>query len=117
MPKPSKKIRLDPMPVIVARRVDTLLSLAKKEVRGDEKLAQKYVKLACVLAARHRMPMKRERKHLFCKSCYRPWIIGYNVKVRLDSKTRRAVYTCKCGKKKGFPYSKRFPRIFPQTTL
>ena len=104
---PSKKTRLDPMPVIVARRVDTLLTLAKKEVRGDEKLAQKYVKLACVLAARHRTPMKRERKHLFCRSCYRPWIVGYNAKVRLDSKTKRAIYTCACGKKKGFPYSKK----------
>ena len=104
---PSKKIHLDPMPVIVARRVDTLLTLAKKEIRGDEKLAQKYVKLAGVLAARHRLPMKRERKHLFCKSCYRPWIVGYNVSVRLESRTKRAIYTCACGKKKGFPYSKK----------
>jgi RNase P subunit RPR2 len=102
-----EKIRLDPMPVIAARRVDTLLALAKQEVRTDEKSAQKYVKLACVLAARHRLPMKKGRKHLFCKSCFRPWIIGLNVKVRLDSKTKRAIYTCVCGKKRAFPYSAR----------
>ncbi len=102
-----EKIRLDPMPVIAARRVDTLLRLAREEVRSDEKLARKYVKLACVLAARHRLPMKSGRKHLFCKSCYRPWIAGYNVKVRLDSKTKRAIYTCACGKKRAFSYSKR----------
>lgn len=104
---PSEKIRLDPMPVIAERRVDTLLALAKREVRTDEKSAQKYVKLACVLAARHRLPMKKERKHLFCKSCHRPWIVGYNVRVRLDSKTKRVIYTCMCGKKRAFPYSAR----------
>ena len=101
--------QLDPLAVIAKRRIDTLLSLAKEEVRTDEKLAKRYVHLARSIASRHRIPLGRERKHLFCKKCDLPWIVGKNVKVRLEQKTRRAIYTCACGEKKGFAYTTRKP--------
>jgi len=100
------KSSLDPLPVIANRRINTLLAFAKHEVREHPDLAKRYVQLARAIATRHRVPLGKERKHLFCKECDLPWVVGYNVKVRLESKTRRAVYVCKCGAKKAFAYSK-----------
>ncbi|VVB57116.1 Ribonuclease P protein component 4 [uncultured archaeon] len=104
MAKP--KTNLDPLPIIAKRRIDTLLVFAKHEVREHPDLAKRYVQLARAIATRHRVPLGRERKHLFCKECNAPWVVGYNVKVRLDRTSRRAIYTCACGAKKGFAYSK-----------
>jgi len=103
---------LDPLPVIARRRIDTLFALAKEEVRANPNglLAKRYVRLARAIATRHRIPLGNARKHLFCKECDMPWIVGKNVKVRLDPKTRRAIYACQCGAKKGFPYSIKGPK-------
>ena len=107
MAKPSS--HLDPLPVIAKRRIDTLLALAQEEVRAnpDGPLAKRYVHLARAIATRHRIPLGRGRKHLFCKKCDLPWIAGKNVQVRLERKTRRAIYSCACGAKKGFAYSEK----------
>lgn len=104
MAKP--RTNLDPLPVIAKRRIDTLLAFAKQEVRAHPDLAKRYVQLARAIATRHRVPLGKERKHLFCKECNLPWVVGYNVKVRLEAKTRRSIYSCKCGAKKVFAYAK-----------
>ncbi len=101
------KSSLDPLPVIANRRIDTLLAFAKSEVRAHPDLAKRYVKLARAIAMRHRVPLGRGRKHLFCQECNLPWVVGYNVKVRLEPKTRRMIYSCKCGKRTAFVYSKK----------
>jgi len=99
--------QIDAPVVIAKRRIDTLLKLAQEEVHTDEKLAKRYVHLARSIASRHRIPLGRERKHLFCKKCNMPWVAGRNVHVKLEQKTRRAIYTCACGEKKGFAYQKK----------
>lgn len=105
MPKPA--VRLDPMPVIANRRIDTLLALAQQEVEVNEARAKHYVRLARAIATRHRIPLGRARKHLFCKTCQLPWTPGKNVRVRLERRSKRAIYTCACGAKKAFPYSEK----------
>ena len=113
MAKPNP--HLDPLPVIAKRRIDTLLTLAKEEVRVNEPRAKRYVHLARSIATRHRIPLGKARKHLFCKKCDMPWLVGKNVKVRLEPKTRRAIYTCACGAKKAFAYSARnLPKSAPK---
>lgn len=102
MAKPQAAI--DPANAIAARRIDFLLEFAKEQVREHEALAKRYVKLARAIALRHKIPLGRKRKHMFCKKCNMPWIAGYNLKVRLEPKTKRAIYICKCGAKKAFPY-------------
>ncbi len=101
------KTNLDPLPVIAKRRIDTLLAFARHEVREHPDLAKRYVKLARTIATRHRVPLGKERKHQFCKECNLPWVVGYNVQVRLESKTKRAIYTCACGEKKKFAYTRK----------
>lgn len=96
-----------PLSLIAAQRVERLLTLARLSVRTDEKQAIRYVQLARKLAARHRLALGKGRKHLFCPKCSLPWVAGYNLKVRLQSKTKRAEYVCGgCGAKRFFPYSK-----------
>lgn len=95
----------EPLPQIVKRRVDGLLEMAREAIRHDEGQAARYVKLARALAARHRLALGRGRKHLFCKACNRPWVAGFNVKVRLRSRMRQTEYACVCGATRRFGYA------------
>lgn len=109
-PKPSARSHrserpLAPLPQLVSARVDRLLALAALLVKTDEKRAIRYVSLAIRLASRHRLPLGRARKRLFCEGCRRPWVPGYNLSVRLQSRTKRAEYKCVCGQSRFFVYS------------
>lgn len=90
-----------------AREVDYLFDLARKKLADSPTLAKKYVSMARALAMRHRIPLGKERKRLFCKACGMPQIAGRNVKVRLVAREKKAVYTCACGAKRAFAYSNR----------
>ncbi len=92
-----------------ASEVDHLLLLAKNKVKESPALAKKYVTMAKALAMRHRIPLGRGRKMRFCKECGMPWIAGYNLKVRLQSGGKKAVYLCKCGAKRAIAYAKKAP--------
>ncbi|MDE1798248.1 MAG: hypothetical protein KGH63_02490 [Candidatus Micrarchaeota archaeon] len=106
----SSKPSLPPLPQLVRERADYLLALAAATVQTDEKRAIRYVDLAVRLASRHRLPLGRARKRLFCANCHRPWVAGYNLRIRLRPRTRRAEYTCSCGKSRFFAYSVRKPK-------
>ncbi len=101
----SPRRHVPPLPQLVRERVDYLIALAAATVKGDEKRAMRYVHLAIRLSSRHRLPLGRERKRLFCPSCHRPWVAGYNLTVRLRPRTRRAEYKCACGESRFFAYS------------
>lgn len=83
----------------ISGQVDYLLALAQKKVKTDGALAKKYVKMAREIAMRHRVPLGRRRKMLFCRSCGAPWVAGYNLKVRVRSREGKIEYLCACGSK------------------
>ena len=90
-----------------ASEVDHLLDLARKKLKSSPALAKKYVTMARALAMRHRIPLGKGRKLLFCKECGVPWVPGYNLKVSLKSAEKKALYLCKCGAKMAVLYSKK----------
>jgi len=91
----------------ISEQVDYLLALAQKKVKTDETLAKKYVKIAREIAMRHRVPLGRKRKMLFCKKCSLPWIAGNNCAVRIRSREKKIEYACACGAKMNLQYGKR----------
>lgn len=84
----------------IEAQVDRLLELAKGKAKEAPALAKKYVTMARALAMRHRVPLGRKRKLLFCRECGMPLIAGHNLKVRIRSKEKKIEYACACGKKK-----------------
>jgi RNase P subunit RPR2 len=103
----AKKEPKEPIASIANRRIDRLLSLAREEAKGNKVRAARYVTIAKLLAARHRIPLGKGRKMLFCKKCLRAWIPGFNVAVRLRPGSRTAEYRCECGARRRFVYSKK----------
>jgi RNase P subunit RPR2 len=91
----------------VAAEVDRLLFLAAAKVKQAPSLAKKYVAMARTLAMRHRLPLGRGRKLLFCKECNMPWVNGFNLKVRMKSGERKIEYACACGSRMKIPYGKK----------
>ena len=89
---------------VVLERMGILLSLAEKIARENPSRAKRYVSLARRLGTRFRMRVPKEWKARFCKKCNAFWVPGFNVKVRLSARDKRAVYACACGARKGFPY-------------
>ncbi len=82
---------------IANRRINRLLSLARKE--KDERLAKRYVSLARKIAMRTRTRLGK-RKYLFCPRCNAPLKPG---KVRLVRGVRKVVCE-KCGYVRNIPY-------------
>jgi len=91
----------------VEERVEILLSKACEVVKARPSDALKYVKTARKLCMRHRIPVGRARKRMFCKKCLMPFAPGYNMKVRQDSKNKRVLYVCECGGIRSFSYMKK----------
>jgi len=85
---------------------ERILILFRQAKKSDQKLANRYVKLARKIAMKARIPVPRALKRRFCKHCY-TYLNSKNSKIRLQgkSKGRRVVYTClKCKKHMRFMY-------------
>ncbi len=92
--------QVEPIRVIVNRRIDTLLKKAVEVVDTRQQDAREYVKLAKKLSMRHRIPMGKNRKKLFCKVCENAWKQNYNLQIVNEEKWE--IYKCTCGATRKF---------------
>lgn len=110
---------------IARERCEKLLSMAASILAENPSRARRYVQLANRIAMRHRIHLDAKR---YCKKCFTAWVAGKSVRVRLDSRNKRALYACcECGAKKAFGYGRkeqkrqkenaRFTRLAHQTVL
>jgi len=89
---------VEPIRVIVNRRIDILLSKACEVVSEREADSKRYVKLSCKLSMRHRIAMGATRKKMFCKKCFLPLVLGKTVKIEKNGEWEN--YICRCGEVK-----------------
>ena len=87
---------------IALERIKVLFKEADKVFKEDNKLANKYVKIARKLAMKVNLRWPRELKRRFCKHCYCFLKPGINCRVR--NKDKKMVYYClNCKKYMRFP--------------
>lgn len=90
---------------IARERCEKLLSMAAGVLAENPLRARRYVQLANKIAMRHRIHLDARR---YCKKCFTAWVMGKSVRVRLDSRNKRALYACSaCGARKAFGYRKK----------
>ncbi len=90
---------------IARERCEKLLSMAAGILAENPSRARRYVQLANKIAMRHRIHLDAKR---YCKKCFTVWTMGKSVRVRLDSRNKRALYACSaCGTKKAFGYGRK----------
>jgi ribonuclease P protein subunit RPR2 len=92
---------------IVRERIEILFKLAKKEAKENPKRARRYISLIRKLSTRHNVRLTRRQRMLFCRKCNSFWIPGYNVRVRLRKRGKKAEYACACGNTALFAIQKR----------
>ncbi len=95
---------------IARERIAILLQLADREVRRDERLAQRYVELAFRIAAKARVRIPRRVRRRFCRKCFTPLIPGLTARVRVKRGCggTRVVVTClRCGYVRRYPVLKK----------
>ncbi|MBI4399502.1 ribonuclease P protein component 4 [Candidatus Micrarchaeota archaeon] len=88
---------------VVKERIGILLDLARKELKNHEDRSKRYIKLIKKLVTRYNFRLPKAIKRRFCKKCNTIWVHGYNLKVRLRSKSKFIEYICNCGYKRRFP--------------
>ena len=93
---------------IAKERINILFKLAAGSVRTHPERSRRYVELARRIAAKYKVRPTAKQQRSFCKECRAFLKPGVSVVVRLDSKMRRAVWTCgSCGAKRIYPYNRR----------
>ena len=82
---------------IARERMDHLFELSKREgSKHNMRYATRYVEIARKLGMRHRIPVPRHFKHLFCRKCGTFLQPGLNSKVRIQN--RKVIRRCEeCG--------------------
>jgi len=92
---------------LVKERMNQLLELAEKNIKNHPERTKRYVEIARKLSTRHKVRLPERFKKRICKICNIMWIPGYNVKVRLNKRTKAVEYVCECGQVRRFGYSKK----------
>jgi len=88
---------------IAKERIKVLFQQAKKVFKKDQKLADRYVKLARELAMKFKVRIPPELKRKFCKHCYS--YIMPSVNARIRTRQGKVVYYClNCKRYMRFPY-------------
>jgi len=84
---------------IAKERIYELFDLAEQ---SDSEYSDKYVNLARKISMRYKVPIPKELKRRFCKHCYRFFVPGVNLRVRVNEKG--VIYTClSCNKQSRYP--------------
>ncbi|MCK4714684.1 MAG: ribonuclease P, partial [Candidatus Aenigmarchaeota archaeon] len=83
-----------------------LLKLARAELSHNPERARRYMRLARRLGTRYRVRPAKELKISYCKKCNTPWVLGCNLEVRLEPRSRCVVYKCSCGYERRFRYKR-----------
>ena len=93
---------------LAEKRIETLLGLAKRNARKHPERSRRYVELTGKLSMKYNITISREWKKRFCKKCNAFWILGKNLKVRSDPRTKTMNYNClECGFVKRYGYAKK----------
>lgn len=77
--------------------INELFANARKIVKDDQTMANRYVNLARELAMSKRIRLTSEKKRQFCKHCYSYILPGFNSKVRVNNSS--VIYHCNSCKK------------------
>lgn len=82
------------------QRIQTLFHLAKKTLREDPELAQRYARIARRIAMSARVRLPKEYRRQVCRYCKSFILPGVNCRVRIKQRREpHAVITClNCGK-------------------
>jgi ribonuclease P protein subunit RPR2 len=92
----KKKANVQETKIIAKERISILFERADEEFKDNPDLSDRYVNLARKMSMKANIPIPRDLKKKFCKSCYSYLKPGSNLKVRLHRST--LIYTCgKCG--------------------
>jgi ribonuclease P protein subunit RPR2 len=94
---------------IALQRIRRLFHLARKVIREDPALAQRYVRIARKVAMAARVRLPQEYRQQFCRSCKSFILPGVNCRVRTRQRREpHLVITClKCGEQMRIPLKKR----------
>lgn len=89
-------------------RIERLFQMAEENCKARPDRSKRYVELARKISTRYTVPIPAALKKKFCKKCGAFWVLGKNLKVRANPKTKSMEYLCvECGKKKRYGYSKK----------
>jgi len=90
---------------IAMERIHTLFRLAKKAVREEPELAQRYAQIARRIAMRARLRLPAEYRRLICRHCKSFIYPGVNCRVRVQQRREpHVVITCLvCGRHTRIP--------------
>jgi ribonuclease P protein subunit RPR2 len=85
---------------IALERIHTLFELAKRNIRKEPKLAQRYAEIARKIAMKTRVKLPKEYSHLICRHCKSFIYPNVNCRVRVQQRREpHMVITClECGK-------------------
>ncbi len=87
---------------IAKERIEILFNEARKMVKEDQKLAKRYVKLACKIGMRYNVRLGLFKRN-YCKYCHSFLLPGFNSKQRLKNGILHI--TCmQCNKIRRIPY-------------
>ena len=94
---------------IALQRIRTLFELAKKNIREEPELAQRYAQIARKIAMRTRVKLPTEYRRLICRHCKSFIYPGVNCRVRSQQKREpHMTITClACGKTMRIPLRSR----------
>ncbi len=91
---------------IAKERIDILLGLADKELKGHPERTKRYVELARKIGTRYNIRLDKEQKRTFCKSCNIILKQGVTSKQRIED--GKIVIKClECNKIYRYPFKKR----------
>lgn len=91
MPKKHYK-KSDKVQKIAKNRINILFRLAKEHFKEDNKLSDKYVRMARRIAMKHKIRLSSELKKRFCKNCHKYLVPGANCRVRIHKHS--IIYYC-----------------------
>jgi len=100
---------MDTTKQIAMQRIHTLFRLAREVVHEDPSLAQRYVKIARIIAMGTKLRLPREYRRLVCRHCKSFILPGVNCRVRIRSgREPHVVVTClNCGGHSRMPLKNR----------
>lgn len=80
---------------IARERIAELVKQAGKIFKEEERLANRYIKLARKISLKYKVPFSKEQKMQFCKKCQSFLVPGNNARIRTN-KGKIVVLCLKC---------------------
>jgi len=94
---------------IAMQRIRKLFDLARKKIRDDPELAQRYAQIARKIAMRAKLRLPAEYRHHICRHCKSFIYPGVNCRVRVQQRREpHMAVTCQvCGETMRVPLRKK----------